>query len=212
MSPAFGILLAGLWLAAVLAAALGARRIWPQQRELSRKLVHMGAGLTVPLAWWLQIPRPMALLAAALATAAAIINHRAHLLPAVEDVGRRSAGTIAYGLSITVLIAWGWPERADLVSAAVLVMALGDGAAGLVGSSLSSPRWQLLGQSKSLLGTAVMAAMSLLVLALLLDGLSWPALLALSGAATALEQLSWGGLDNLTVPLGVAGLGAGLGA
>ena len=212
MSPAIGILLAGLWLAAVVAVALTARSIWPQQHELSRKLVHMGAGFTVPLAWWLQIPKQLALPAAALATIAAIINHRAQLLTAVEDIDRRSIGTIAYGLSITVLILFGWPQRADLVSAAVLVMALGDGAAGLVGSNLASPSWTLLGQRKSLLGTSVMAAMSFLVLTLLLKGLSWPALIALSGAATLLEQLSWGGLDNLTVPLGVAWLGAGFGA
>ena len=57
-----------------------------------------------------------------------------------------------------------------------------------------------------------MAAMSFLVLTLLLKGLSWPALIALGGAATLLEQLSWGGLDNLTVPLGVAWLGSGFGA
>lgn len=212
MSPAIGILLAGLWLAAVLAVALTTRSIWPQQRELSRKLVHMGAGLTVPLAWWLQIPKQLALPAAALATIAAIINHRAQLLPAVEDIDRRSIGTIAYGVSITVLILFGWPQRADLVSAAVLVMALGDGAAGLVGSNLSSPSWTFLGQRKSLLGTGVMAIMSFIVLTLLLKGLSWPALIALVGAATLLEQLSWGGLDNLTVPLGVAWLGTGFGA
>jgi len=196
----------------VLAGALGARRLWPQHRELSRKIVHIGAGFTVPLAWWLEIPRQFALPAAALATLFALVNHRSQLLPAVEDVDRRSAGTIAYGVSITLLIALGWPQQAQLISAAVLVMALGDGIAGLVGANLPSQRWRLFGQTKSLLGTAAMAMVSLLVLASLLRGVPWPSLLAIAGAATALEQLSWGGLDNLSVPLGVALLGFKLGA
>ena len=212
MNPGFSLLLAGLWLAVVLAGALGARRLWPQQRELSRKIVHIGAGFTVPLAWWLEIPRQFALPAAALATLFALVNHRSQLLPAVEDVDRRSAGTIAYGVSITLLIALGWPQQAQLISAAVLVMALGDGIAGLVGANLPSQRWRLFGQTKSLLGTAAMAMVSLLVLASLLRGVPWPSLLAIAGAATALEQLSWGGLDNLSVPLGVALLGFKLGA
>ena len=177
-----------------------------------RDRVHIGAGLAVPLAWVLQIPRQWALPAAGLATLIALINHRFRLLPEVEDVGRRSIGTIAYGLSITLLVWMWWPQRADLVSACVLVMVLGDGAAGLLGSSLPSPRWQVAGQTKSLVGTSVMAIVSLLVMGLMLRDLSWPALFALSAAATLLEQISWGGIDNFSVPIGVAALAYGLGA
>ncbi len=212
MSAAANLLWVALWLALVLIAAKTARRIWPVQRELSRKLVHIGAGLAVPLAWVLQIPRQWALPAAGLATLIALINHRFRLLPEVEDVGRRSIGTIAYGLSITLLVWMWWPQRADLVSACVLVMVLGDGAAGLLGSSLPSPRWQVAGQTKSLVGTSVMAIVSLLVMGLMLRDLSWPALFALSAAATLLEQISWGGIDNFSVPIGVAALAYGLGA
>ena len=212
MSAAANLLWVALWLAVVLIAAKTARRIWPVQRELSRKLVHIGAGLAVPLAWVLQIPRQWALPAAGLATLIALINHRFRLLPEVEDVGRRSIGTIAYGLSITLLVWMWWPQRADLVSACVLVMVLGDGAAGLLGSSLPSPRWQVAGQTKSLVGTSVMAIVSLLVMGLMLRDLSWPALFALSAAATLLEQISWGGIDNFSVPIGVAALAYGLGA
>ena len=39
----------------------------------------------------------------------------------------------------------------------------------------------------------------------------WPPLLATALAATALEQLSWGGLDNLTVPIATAWLAGQLG-
>lgn len=68
MSAAANLLWVALWLALVLVAAKTARLIWPLQKELSRKLVHIGAGLAVPLAWALQIPRAWALPAAGLAT------------------------------------------------------------------------------------------------------------------------------------------------
>lgn len=121
------------WLAAVLLTALAVRRRWPQQKEWSRKVVHIGTGAVVLLAWAFAIPRGLALGAAALVTLGTALNHRFRLLPAVEDVGRHSYGTIAYGASITILLALFWPQQPLPVAAGVLVMACGDGLAGLVG-------------------------------------------------------------------------------
>ena len=175
-------------------------------------MVHIGTGPVVLLAWWLQIDRLVALPVAAAVTLATALNHRFRLLPAVEDVGRHSYGTIAYGASITLLLARFWPQQPLPVAAGVLAMAAGDGLAGLVGPLVRSPRWRLLGQNKSLAGTACMALVTLVVL-LLLTALAAasqqpaPALLGLlwiAAAATALEQLSGWGIDNLTVPLGTA--------
>ncbi|MEN9540199.1 MAG: hypothetical protein RLZZ459_290 [Cyanobacteriota bacterium] len=200
------------WLAMVITTALLVRHQRPDQREWSRKVVHIGAGPVILLAWWLQIARGVALPAAALVTIATAVNHRLRLLPAVEDVGRHSYGTIAYGASITALLALYWPQQPLPVAAGILVMAIGDGLAGLVGPALASPRWRLLGQSKSLAGTACMALAGLAVL-LGLGALAaaagqaapaLPALLLIAAIATALEQLSGYGIDNLTVPLATA--------
>jgi phytol kinase len=188
------------------------RRLWPDQREWSRKVVHIGTGPVVLLAWWLQIERNIALPAAALVTLATALNHRFRLLPAVEDVGRHSYGTIAYGGSITLLLALYWPLQPLPVAAGVLVMACGDGLAGLVGPAVPSPRWRLLGQGKSLAGTACMLLAALAVLLALtalagaqgLNAPSWPALLLIAAAATGLEQVSGYGIDNLSVPLATA--------
>ena len=202
------------WLAAVLLTAMAVRRRWPQQKEWSRKVVHIGTGAVVLLAWVFAIPRDFALGAAALVTVGTALNHRFRLLPAVEDVGRQSYGTIAYGASITILLALFWPQQPLPVAAGVLVMACGDGLAGLVGPQINSPRWRLFGQTKSLAGTAAMALTSWLVLALLIGvaqatGASAPNLVAaavIAFAATGLEQLSGFGLDNLSVPLATASL------
>jgi phytol kinase len=175
-------------------------------------VVHIGTGPVVLLAWWLQIERNIALPAAALVTLATALNHRFRLLPAVEDVGRHSYGTIAYGGSITLLLALYWPLQPLPVAAGVLVMACGDGLAGLVGPAVPSPRWRLLGQGKSLAGTACMLLAALAVLLALtalagaqgLNAPSWPALLLIAAAATGLEQVSGYGIDNLSVPLATA--------
>ena len=210
MSPEFlGVAAVACWLAVVVATALLVRRRWPEQREWSRKVVHIGTGPVVLIAWAMGIDQGVALPAAALVTVLTALNHRYRLLPAVEDVGRHSYGTIAYGAAITILLALFWPQQPLPVAAGVLVMALGDGLAGLIGPQIPSTRWQVLGQTKSLAGTGAMAAASLLVLggltalasALGLAAPSWPSLLLLTGVAAGLEQLSRYGGDNLTVPL-----------
>jgi phytol kinase len=204
-----GVAAVACWLAVVVATALLVRRRWPEQREWSRKVVHIGTGPVVLIAWAMGISQGLALPAAALVTGLTALNHRYRLLPAVEDVGRHSYGTIAYGAAITMLLALFWPQQPLPVAAGVLVMALGDGLAGLIGPQIPSPRWQVLGQTKSLAGTGAMAAASLLVLGGLtalaaargLAAPSWPSLLLLTAVAASLEQFSRYGGDNLTVPL-----------
>ena len=191
----------------VVAGAVLCRRLRPNQRELSRKIVHIGTGAVVPLAWFFEIPFVVALPVAAVITVVTTINHQWRFIPAVEDVDRNSYGTIAYGIAITTLLLLFWPTRADAVSAGVLVMALGDGLAGLIGRNVASPKWVLFGQTKSSVGTMTMGVVSGLVLIGLAQwsgaDLSLPATLGMVAIATGLEQLSWGGLDNLSVPLSV---------
>ena len=191
----------------VIAGAVLCRRLRPNQRELSRKIVHIGTGAVVPLAWFFEIPFVVALPVAAVITVVTTINHQWRFIPAVEDVDRNSYGTIAYGIAITTLLLLFWPTRADAVSAGVLVMALGDGLAGLIGRNVASPKWVLFGQTKSSVGTMTMAVVSGLVLIGLAQwsgaDLSLPAALGMVAMATGLEQLSWSGLDNLSVPLSV---------
>ena len=209
LHQSLGIGAIALWLSLLAGAALWLRRHTMDngtgQREWSRKLVHIGTGAVVPLAWCLGIDRGIAIPAAAAITVLAAINHRTRLLPAIEDVGRHSYGTIAYGAAITTLLWAYWPHRPDAVCAGVLVMALGDGLAGLLGPLIRSPSWTLWGHRKSVAGTTTMAGASVLSLWLLAvlsqNGAPIWAPLAIGLAATALEQFAWLGIDNLTVPI-----------
>jgi len=212
-----GFLAVGGWLTMLSVSALVVRDRWPQQREWSRKLVHIGTGLVVLLAWGLGIDRLIAVPAAAAVTLLAALNHRVRVLPAIEDVDRHSYGTIAYGASITLLFWLWWPQHRAAVAAGVLVMALGDGLAGLVGPLIPSPSWSVLGQRRSLVGTATMALASLIVLMSLAlfagaggggggGAPSASSIAVITAIAVLLEQVATGGIDNLSVPIGVAAL------
>ena len=196
----------------VVASALLARRQWPDQRELSRKIVHIGTGAVIPMAWWFAIPAVIAIPFAGVVTLATAINQRWRLIPAVEDVDRNSYGTTAYGLAITILLLMYWPHQPDAVCAGVLVMACGDGLAGLIGRAVTSPRWTVAGQTKSLAGTATMLTVSFGVLLALTitdgSGVNGTGALLLAAVATGLEQISPAGIDNLSVPLAVGFLWA----
>ena len=202
------------WLTLVASLALLVRQRWSDEPEWSRKVVHIGTGPVLLMAWGLGIDRQIALPAAGVITLLAALNHRIRVLPAIEDVDRRSYGTIAYGATIVLLLLLWWPAQPAAVAAGVLVMAFGDGLAGLIGPIWPSPRWQVLGQKRSLVGTATMALASLGALLFvrqlaLASGLTAPDLGALAATAllaAALEQVAWLGLDNLSVPLAVAAL------
>lgn len=213
-----GVASVAAWLSLLAVLALAVRRRWNGQREWSRKLVHIGTGAVVPIAWAFGISQTIAVPAAGAITVLAALNHRIRVLPAIEDVDRRSYGTIAYGASITMLLWLYWPAQPVAVCAGVLVMALGDGLAGLIGPLVSSWSWSVWGQRKSVLGTGAMATASLVVLFALqavakAQGLAAPSaldLLAITAAAVLLEQCAVLGLDNFTVPVAVGWLWSSL--
>jgi len=201
------LLIIGIWMLLVLSAAVICRKQWPDQQELSRKIVHIGTGPIVVLAWWLSIPASIAVPVALTVTVITAVNHRLQLLPAVEDIDRNSYGTVAYGLAISLLLLLFWPDQAVAVCAGVLVMAFADGLAGLVGRGMTSPSWTVWQQRKSVAGTVTMGLVTALVLLLLVLISQSPLrplrLIAVCALAVGLEQLGRWGIDNLSVPMAV---------
>ncbi|WP_404786220.1 diacylglycerol/polyprenol kinase family protein [Altericista sp. CCNU0014] len=207
----YQILGVALWLGIVLVAAELVARFSPLGGEVSRKIVHIGVGNVILLAWWLRIPTEVGVAAAVLSGVATLISYWYPLLASVSGVGRKSWGTFFYSVSIGLLIAYFWPRGLESHAAlGVLVMTWGDGLAALIGQRFGSHRYEVWGMTKSWEGTATMAIASTLVSGAILIstyGLSWPiGLVSLLVAilATGLEAFSKFGVDNLTVPLGSA--------
>ncbi len=141
-------------------------------------------------------------------TIALLINQRLKILPIFEEIERKSYGTFAYGLSITILLILFWPTEAAAVCAGILVMSFGDGLAGLIGPQIQSPSWKVFGQRKSIAGTLSMVITGAIIL-LLINTLSGAHLHPLEISiitliAVCLEQIGPWGIDNLSVPIVVA--------
>ncbi|WP_313887301.1 SEC59/DGK1/VTE5 family protein [Nodosilinea sp. FACHB-141] len=209
--------LVAAWLAVVGGVAEGVRRTGRFATEITRKIVHIGAGHVILLAWWLHTPAWMGITASVVFSGVALLSYRLPILPGVDGVGRNSLGTFFYAVSIGVLTAVFWPLGLPQYAAlGILVMTWGDGLAALVGQNFGRHPYKIFGNQKSWEGSLTMALASLLVVLLVL-GLTagfteavWATALVVAIAATLLETLSFYGLDNLTVPLGSAALAYGL--
>jgi len=202
------VAIAALWLALVGLAAIGVDRVVPEGSELVRKVVHIGTGNIVLLAWWMKIPGWIGVSAGVFFAIVTLASYRFQLLPRIDNVGRRSFGTFFYAVSIAVLVGWFWGvNRPEFGVLGILVMTWGDGLAGLVGKRFGRHRYQLWGMEKSWEGSLTMAIVATLVSALILSNIvdSTVQLITISftvGILSAiLEAFSNLGIDNLTVPI-----------
>lgn len=209
--------IAALWLVLVGLAAIVTQVFTPPESELVRKVVHIGTGQIILLAWWMAIPAWVGVGAAVFFSGVTVLSYRFPLLPRINNVGRKSWGTCFYAISIGILVAWFWPIGLPQYGAlGILVMTWGDGLAGLIGRQWGRRKYQVWGGQKSWEGTAVMVIVSAIVaLCVLLPTAgnhpgTWLCGAVVGTAAAGLESFSKLGVDNLTVPIGSAAIAYGL--
>jgi phytol kinase len=176
--------------------------------ERVRKVVHIGTGNVILLAWLLQLPAWVGIISGVLAGIVTLISYRLPILPGVNSVGRKSLGTFFYAVSIGILTAIFWqlnlPHYAVI---GILIMAWGDGLAAIIGQAYGKHPYQIIGNTKSWEGTLTMLVVSYVIVAIVLltvQGNIWQTWLVgipVAIAATAIESIAQWGLDNLTVPL-----------
>lgn len=203
-----------LWIGLLLLVASLLRRFGTDNSEVIRKVVHIGTGNIILIAWWLHIPAFIGVGASILASIVTLLSYRFPILPGINSVGRKSLGTFFYAVSIGVLVAWFWTiNRPQYAALGILVMAWGDGLAAIIGQKFGKHPYKIWDNQKSWEGSGTMALMSFIVSCLIflsVQGNNWQTwIVSLSVAllATILEAFSIYGIDNLTVPLGSAALG-----
>jgi phytol kinase len=194
----------------VLLAELGHRWQW-FSAEQSRKIVHIGTGNVIALAWLLQLPAWVGITSAVLAGMITLISYWLPILPGVNSVGRKSYGTFFYAVSMGLLIAIFWPlKHPEYAVIGILVMAWGDGLAAIVGQKWGRHPYQILGNSKSLEGTATLLLVSYIITTIVLYIAHgnllyiWLVGIPVAIVAVMLESISQFGIDNITLPLGAA--------
>ena len=173
-------------------------------RETVRKIIHIGIGPLIPIAQFIKIDQNSALIFTGIVSLMVFINYTYKLFPTIEDVERKSYGTLFYCLSLFILIYLFWDKDPYALITGFFIMTFGDGLAGLVGKSFKSKTWIFFKQKKSLFGTFTMFLLSLIVVCSIgyaqQKSLNFNFLI-IAFFATLLEQISVLGIDNLFVPI-----------
>ena len=197
-----------LWLAIVGLCAELVSRFTSNESELVRKVVHIGTGNVILIAWWLKTPLWLGVSASILFSMIALLSYYIPILPNINSIGRKSFGTFFYAVSIGILVAWFWTiEQPQFAAIGILVMTWGDGFAALIGKRFGVHPYELWGMKKSWEGSSAMAIISFSVCVLILFATIgnlwqiWLISLIVGLSAAGLEAFSKFGIDNLTVPV-----------
>ena len=161
-------------------------------------------GPLIPISKLLEIEQHTALYFTGLITLLIIINYVYKFVPLIEDIDRRSFGTLFYCLSLFILITIFWEKDPSALIVGYFIMAFGDGLAGLIGKNIKSKNWKVFNQKKSILGTLTMFVVSILVVSIVnytKDINLYYSYLLIACVSTLLEQISVIGIDNFTVPI-----------
>ena len=193
-----------LYLFSIFLISIVFKKFNEDSKEVVRKIIHIGIGPLIPIAQFLKIDQNSALIFTGIISLLVLINYTYRLFPTIEDVERKSFGTLFYCLSLLILIIIFWNKDPKSLIAGFFVMTFGDGLAGLIGKNFKSKSWFFLEQKKSLYGTLTMFFTSLIVITSLgyfNDYKLSINFFTIASIATLLEQFSIYGIDNFIVPI-----------
>lgn len=190
--------------ALLLLAEWGWRKGW-LSGEAGRKFVHITVGTFVAF-WpffmgWTEI-RIMSLSFFIVV----LIAMQLRVFHTIGSVQRPTYGELFFALSVGALTLI--TNVASIYAVSILLMALADGFAAIVGTKYGREnKYHLFGRTKSLAGSLTFFAISLLLLtgySLFSNaGLAWEYVLIAALGATVIENLAALGFDNLLVPIGL---------
>ncbi len=196
-----------LYLFAIFLISIIFKKYNEDSKEIVRKIIHIGIGPLIPIAQFLKINQNSALFFTGIVSLMVFINYTYKLFPTIEDVERKSYGTLFYCLSLFILIYLFWDKDAYALITGFFIMTFGDGLAGLIGKSVNSKSWTFFKQKKSLFGTMTMFLISLIVVCSIgyaQQSSFYLNYFTIAFFATLLEQFSVLGIDNFIVPISSA--------
>ncbi len=196
-----------IYLFAIFLISILFKKFNKNKKEIIRKIIHIGIGPLLPIAQYLRIDQTSVLIFTGIVSLIVLINYFVRLFPTIEDVERKSYGTLFYCLSLFILIALFWDKDPYALITGFFIMTFGDGLAGLIGKNFNSKSWIFFQQEKSLFGTMTMFLTSLIVVFSI--GYTQQNSLNLNYFtiaifATLFEQFSVLGIDNFIVPISSA--------
>ena len=185
--------------------------IWWRKRgthgEFSRKFVHITVGSFVAF-WPFFLSWPEIEILSGAFLIAVLVSKNLHIFQAIHSVQRPTWGEMFFALAVGIIALV--TKDKWIYAAALLQMSLADGLAAVIGTQYGKPnKYQVLGHTKSVIGTLTFFVVSICILLVFSNSnhelLHSPDYFLVIGVtATILENLVGRGLDNLLVPLLVA--------
>ena len=174
--------------------------------ELSRKFVHITVGSFVAFWPYLLSLNQIKLLSLAFIVVV-VISKYFNIFKAIHSVQRPTNGELWFALAVGSMAFW--VHDAHIFTTSLLIMALADGLAAIVGVSYGKTNsYKVLGLQKSLAGTATFVLVSYVILlsywVMNGQGQSVLYILPIAVIAAIIENFGYKGLDNLLVPIYVA--------
>ena len=211
MNNFIGILVSYVYITIVI---IGAKIFKKKGKEASRKFIHIMLGNWWFIAMYYFTKVWFAAFVPATFVIINYISYKKDLIKVMERDVQDGLGTVYYAISllILVIVSFGVYKEPSLGLIPNLVMAYGDGLAGLLGRMIKSKRYKLSDTKKSVAGSITMFVISTLLIGgyllywhkeIFWSTPHWPLVAVLIGfAITAIEAISEKGTDNITVPLG----------
>ena len=221
----FGLILSYVYAFGLLfiVEGIGKKMSWSQ--NITRKIIHIGAGLWVWGIIALFDRWTIGIIPFATFIILNYIFYKKQSFSQMDDE-KSTPGTVYFAISITILFLLFWRpaaliDRVQIAIAGVMVMTLGDAFAAIIGQKWGRGEYRFSGAKRTLSGSAAMFIFSLIgifcslyfipgttlspnsVVLSLQTTLLYSIIAALT--ATIAEGLSPAGTDNLTVPL-ISGL------
>ncbi len=200
--------------AVILLFLLSLSRKFAPSAEGLRKLAHLGTGLlAMPFPWIFSSIKPVVLVCglalALLGVISAVPVIRVRLGASLYGVGRTSHGEFYFPVAAVIVFALARGDKL-LYLIPILVLTLADTVAAVLGSIYVKIPYEGMGGHKSVEGSVAfftVAFFAVHVPLLLWSRMSRPQTLLVAVdialVVTLLEAVSWRGLDNLIIPLGV---------
>ncbi len=185
--------------------------------ETIRKIVHITTGLLIAITpFFFQSKWTLLAIAGVFLLAVTFAVYK-QWLPEIHGTARLSWGTVFYPASFIILVYFLWDHFKLVLITAMLILALADALAAIVGQNIKAPKMLKFGSDeKSIQGSITMFISTVVIVFACLNWYPlqqeltttylsrlWIAVLV-GVIATACELVSYKGSDNLTVPLGSA--------
>lgn len=172
--------------------------------EHTRKLVHFGSGILALLfPIYFENLWAVGILCGGF-LALLFLSYAWNILPSINQVQRKTWGSVLF--PIVVFCCFFLAQNKGNLSyyySPILVLAISDPLAALIGKNFPVKAYRIFGQGKSLGGSLAFLISAGLILNFSLLNLPFSVVLLSAGSACLMEAVSTHGWDNLMIPIGV---------